>query len=33
MKDIEFIPFLLTDMEANGVDIATAIYNLTIKIH
>lgn len=33
MKDIEFITFLWIDMEANGVDIATAIYNLTIKIH
>lgn len=33
VKTLQSIDKVLTDMEANGVDIATAIYNLTIKIH
>ena len=33
VKTLQSIDKVLTDMEANGVDIATVIYNLTIKIH
>ncbi len=33
VKTLQSIDKVLTDMEADGVDIATAIYNLTIKIH